>query len=75
MQTIFDKILDEIKKANDSLISITFIENEMREFLGQNNTKPEDIKRLAEEVSNKSVTHQNCFVNQFELESVQYVSF
>lgn len=50
VQETYDKIVEEIRKANESFFNITTIENEMKEFLGQNSTKPEDIKRLAEEV-------------------------
>ncbi|KAG5893086.1 hypothetical protein JTB14_029481 [Gonioctena quinquepunctata] len=54
-QETFDKIFDELKKVNSSLKEVTDMRKEMREFVGQNNTKPEDIKKLAEEILKKNV--------------------
>nr|XP_023021103.1 laminin subunit beta-1 isoform X2 [Leptinotarsa decemlineata] len=51
----YDKIFDELKKANMSLKEVTDMRKEMREFMGQNNTKPSDIKKLAEEILMKNV--------------------
>ncbi|KAJ8947114.1 hypothetical protein NQ318_002474 [Aromia moschata] len=39
-QDTFKKILNELTKANNSLKEVTDLRNEMRDFLGQNNTKP-----------------------------------
>lgn len=49
-QETFDKIFDELKKANNSLKGMNDLRKEMNEFLNMNQTKPEDIKKLAQEV-------------------------
>lgn len=46
-----EKIFEELTNANKSLKEMTDMRNEMREFMGQNKSKPADIKKLAEEVS------------------------
>ncbi|KAJ8913194.1 hypothetical protein NQ315_009031 [Exocentrus adspersus] len=54
-QETFDKILDELTKVNNSLKEVTDMRNEMRDFLSQNSTKPEDIRKLAQQVLKKNV--------------------
>ncbi|XP_050314835.1 laminin subunit beta-1 isoform X2 [Anthonomus grandis grandis] len=41
--------------TNSSLEKAALVMKEMREFMGQNNTKPEEIKKLAQEILGKSV--------------------
>lgn len=48
-------INNELKKSDISLNKANQMMKEMREYMGQNNTKPEDIKKLAEEVLKKNV--------------------
>ncbi|CAH1103667.1 unnamed protein product [Psylliodes chrysocephalus] len=50
-----EKIFEELTNANKSLKEMTDMRNEMREFMGQNKSKPADIKKLAEEILNKNV--------------------
>ncbi|CAH2007905.1 unnamed protein product [Acanthoscelides obtectus] len=54
-QATYDKIKDELSKANNSLKLVTDMREEMNEFMGQNNTKPEDIQHLAEEIFEKNI--------------------
>ncbi|KAL1492725.1 hypothetical protein ABEB36_010939 [Hypothenemus hampei] len=54
-QETYDAIDNMLKDSNSSLEKAAMIMKEMREFMGQNNTKPEEIKRLAEEVLSKDV--------------------
>lgn len=50
-----DTIVVELTNVNKSLNEIGDIRNEMREFMGQNKSKPADIKKLAEEILKKNV--------------------
>ncbi|CAG9760320.1 unnamed protein product [Ceutorhynchus assimilis] len=51
----YDYINQMLLASNSSLEKAALVMKEMREFMGQNNTKPEEIKKLAEEVLKKSV--------------------
>lgn len=51
----YDTINQMLEASNSSFNKAATVMKEMREFMGQNNTKPEEIKKLAEDVLNKTV--------------------
>ncbi|XP_060515754.1 laminin subunit beta-1 isoform X2 [Cylas formicarius] len=55
-QETFDVINNELLKSNLSLEKANDMVKAMREYLGQNNTKPEDIKNIAEQVLRKNIS-------------------
>lgn len=46
----YDKVFNLLTRNNETLNNATDLLSEIREFLSQNNTKPEDLKKLGEEV-------------------------
>lgn len=54
-QEAFDAINRTLGDSNNSLSKAALVIKEMSEFMGQNNTNPEEIKMLAEEVLSKNV--------------------
>ncbi|ERL94756.1 hypothetical protein D910_12030, partial [Dendroctonus ponderosae] len=54
-QESFDAINRTLGDSNNSLSKAALVIKEMSEFMGQNNTNPEEIKMLAEEVLSKNV--------------------
>lgn len=54
-QDAFDKAQSILIKSNLTLTNATNLQAEIQEFLSQNNTKPEDIKNLADEVLRQKI--------------------
>lgn len=54
-QETYDEIKNMLLKSNSSLNKAAEVTKDMRDFMGQNNTNPEEIKKLAEEVLGKDV--------------------
>ncbi|XP_066247088.1 laminin subunit beta-1 isoform X1 [Euwallacea similis] len=54
-QETYDAINNMLLESNSSLNKVAVVMKDMRDFMGQNNTKPEDVKKLAEEVLKKDV--------------------
>ncbi|RZB39836.1 Laminin EGF, Prominin, and/or AAA 13 domain containing protein [Asbolus verrucosus] len=54
-QNTFDKARAILIEYNNTVNSANNLENEIRDFLAQNNTKPEDIKKLADQVLAKKI--------------------
>lgn len=49
-QDTFNKAQDAFNKSNKSLTGVTSLQNTIQEFFKENNSKPEDVRALAEEV-------------------------